>query len=221
MTRRISSICYKMFVCLSLMLGIFFNLNQTTSRKALLSYYTLQNNIICLIAFLIFLVFEIIKKQYKNDMYYLLKGALVVAIAITAIIYHIALAPGGFEMDRLIKSINNKVLANFLVHTFSPILVILDYVIFDEKGHLKFFYPFIWLIQPLNYVVYVYTYSSLGGTFYGIGGSKQFAYFFLDYTKLGYTGVVKWLIAIGVAIFVIAEILVFVDKSLAKLKKMC
>ena len=81
MTRRISSICYKMFVCLSLMLGIFFNLNQTTSRKALLSYYTLQSNIICLIAFLIFLVFEIIKKQYKNDMYYLLKGALVVAIA--------------------------------------------------------------------------------------------------------------------------------------------
>lgn len=67
----------------------------------------------------------------------------------------------------------------------------------------------------------MYTYSSLGGTFYGIGGSKQFAYFFLDYTKLGYTGVVKWLIAIGVAIFVIAEILVFVDKSLAKLKKMC
>ena len=87
MTRRISSICYKMFVCLSLMLGIFFNLNQTTSRKALLSYYTLQSNIICLIAFLIFLVFEIIKKQYKNDMYYLLKGALVVAIAITAIIF--------------------------------------------------------------------------------------------------------------------------------------
>ena len=65
MTRRISSICYKMFVCLSLMLGIFFNLNQTTSRKALLSYYTLQSNIICLIAFLIFLVFEIIKKAHK------------------------------------------------------------------------------------------------------------------------------------------------------------
>lgn len=221
MTRRLSNICYKMFTCLSLMLGIFLNLNQTISRKALLSYYTLQSNIICLIAFLFFLVFEIIKKQYKNDMYYLLKGALVIAIAIAAIIYHIALAPVGFEMDRLVKSINNKVLANFLVHTFSPILVILDYIIFDEKGHFKYFYPFIWLIQPLNYVVYVYTYSSLGGTFYSIGGSKQFAYFFLDYNKLGYTGVVKWLIAIGTAILMIAEMLVFADKKWLKLIKKC
>lgn len=211
MTRRINSICYKVFTSFSLGLGIFLNLQKTPSRKALLSYYTLQSNIICLIAFGITIIFELIKKQYNTEMYYLLKGALIVAISITAIIYHIALAQNGFE----VKNINNsKYLANFLVHTLSPILVILDYFIFDEKGHFKFYYPFIWLIQPLNYLVYVYTYSRLGGTFYNIGGSKKFAYFFLDYDKLGYMGVGKWLIAIGLLILIIAEVLVLIDRKL-------
>jgi len=216
MTRRISSICYKVFTIISLTLGIFLNLNQTASKKALLSYYTLQSNILCLIVFIVILFFEIIKKQYKTDMFYLLKGALLVAISITAIVYHVALTPVGFEMDNLAKSINNKIIANFLVHTISPILVIFDYVFFDEKGHFIYYYPLVWLIQPLNYVVYVYTYSRLGGTFYNIGGSKQFAYFFLDYNKLGYMGVLKWLIVIGILIFTIGELLVWFDRKVKK-----
>ena len=169
MTRKIISICYKMFTIFSLIAGIFLNLSNTYSIRALMSYYTLQSNVICLIAFIIVLTLELLDRQYKTDIYYLIKGGLVITIAITAIIYHIALAPGGFQMDALQNSISNKMLANFLVHTVSPLLVLLDYILFDEKGHFKFFYPILWLIQPLNYVVYVYTYSNLGGSFYNIG----------------------------------------------------
>ena len=114
------------------------------------------------------------------------------------------------------NSINNKQLANFLVHTVSPTLVLLDYVLFDEKGHFKLFYPILWLIQPLNYVVYVYTYSNLGGSFYNIGGSRRFAYFFLDYKKLGYLEVLKWLIVIILGILIISELLVVLDKIFKK-----
>ena len=184
-----------------------------------MSYYTLQSNVICLIAFIIVLTLGLLDRQYKTDIYYLIKGGLVIAIAITAIIYHIALAPGGFQMDALQNSISNKVLANFLVHTVSPLLVLLDYVLFDEKGHFKFFYPILWLIQPLNYVVYVYTYSNLGGSFYNIGGSRQFAYFFLDYNELGYMGVLKWLVIIILGILIVSEILVILDKFLKEIKK--
>ena len=87
---------------------------------------------------------------------------------------------------------------------------------FDEKGHFKYYYPFIWLIQPLNYIVYVYTYSRLGGTFYNIGGSKKFAYFFLDYNELGYLGVIKWLIGIGMIILILSEFIVVIDKKCAR-----
>mgnify|MGYP004509528777 FL=1 len=216
MTRKIISICYKVFTIFSLISGIFLNLSNTSSVRALMSYYTLQSNVICLIAFMIILILELLNKQYQTDIYYLIKGGLVITIAITAIIYHIALAPGGFQMDALQNSINNKQLANFLVHTVSPILVLLDYVLFDEKGHFKLFYPILWLIQPLNYVVYVYTYSNLGGSFYNIGGSRRFAYFFLDYKKLGYLEVLKWLIVIILGILIISELLVVLDKILKK-----
>ena len=212
MTRKIISICYKMFTIFSLISGIFLNLSNTSSVRALMSYYTLQSNVICLIAFIIILVLELLNKQYQTDVYYLIKGGLVITIAITAIIYHIALAPGGFQMDALQNSINNKQLANFLVHTVSPTLVLLDYIIFDEKGHFKLFYPIFWLIQPLNYVIYVYTYSNLGGSFYNIGGSKQFAYFFLDYNELGYWGVLKWLLVIIICILLIINLLVLLEK---------
>lgn len=216
MTRKIISICYKVFTIFSLISGIFLNLSNTSSVRALMSYYTLQSNVICLIAFMIILILELLNKQYQTDIYYLIKGGLVITIAITAIIYHIALAPGGFQMDALQNSINNKQLANFLVHTVSPILVLLDYVLFDEKGHFKLFYPIFWLIQPLNYVVYVYTYSNLGGSFYNIGGSRRFAYFFLDYKKLGYLEVLKWLIVIILGILIISELLVVLDKIFKK-----
>lgn len=219
MTRKIISICYKMFTIFSLIAGIFLNLSNTYSIRALMSYYTLQSNVICLIAFIIVLTLELLDRQYKTDIYYLIKGGLVITIAITAIIYHIALAPGGFQMDALQNSISNKMLANFLVHTVSPLLVLLDYILFDEKGHFKFFYPILWLIQPLNYVVYVYTYSNLGGSFYNIGGSRQFAYFFLDYNELGYMGVLKWLLIIILGILIISEILVILDKFLKDRKK--
>ena len=216
MKRNTVNICSKIITVCSLIIGVWLNLYKTTSRKALLSYYTLQSNIICMIAFIVIIILEIKKKNYKSEMYYLVKGALIMSIAITSMIYHIALAPGGFSMDSLTNSINNKFLANFLVHTLSPILVILDYLIFDEKGHFKWYYPFIWLIQPLNYIVYVYTYSKLGGKFYSIGGSKKFAYFFLDYDQLGYIGVVKWLLFIGGGILLIAELLVFCDNKMSK-----
>lgn len=219
MTRKIISICYKMFTIFSLIAGIFLNLSNTYSIRALMSYYTLQSNVICLIAFIIVLTLELLDRQYKTDIYYLIKGGLVITIAITAIIYHIALAPGGFQMDALQNSISNKMLANFLVHTVSPLLVLLDYILFDEKGHFKFFYPILWLMQPLNYVVYVYTYSNLGGSFYNIGGSRQFAYFFLDYNELGYMGVLKWLLIIILGILIISEILVILDKFLKDRKK--
>ena len=217
MTRKVINICYKMFTILSLSLGIFLNLRNTTSVKALVSYYTLQSNIICLVAFLIILGLELSKKDYKTDIYYLVKGALIIMIAITAIVYHLALAPVGFEMDALRSNINNKVIANFLVHTLSPILVIFDYILFDEKGHFKIFYPIIWLFEPLNYIIYVYTYSSLGGTFYSIGGSRKFAYFFLDYTKLGYDGVFKWLVFIAIVLLILSELIVLLDKASFKI----
>ena len=66
MTRKIISICYKMFAIFSLITGIFLNLSNTSSVRALMSYYTLQSNVICLIAFIIILVLELLNNIYPT-----------------------------------------------------------------------------------------------------------------------------------------------------------
>ena len=219
MTKKNISLCYKILVILSLLIGIIINLINTSSVISILSYYTLQSNIICLILFIYYLICEIRKKEYKNDMYYLIKGAIVIAIIITALVYRIALAPTNFDMASLTKAVNNNQIADFLVHTLSPILVVFDYFLFDQKGNFKLYYPIIWLIVPFYYILYVYTYSSHGGKFYSIGGSRQFAYFFLDYNVLGYLGVFRWIMLFSIFIVLISFCLVIYDYAVGNDEK--
>lgn len=218
MTRRIFSLSYKVLTIASLATGIMLNVVQTTSIKSILSYYTLQSNIICFFGFICFFTLECMKKDdsYKTDMYYLVKGAIMIAIFITAIVYRFALAPYQFEMDSLQRAVAQKEIANLLVHTISPFLVIFDYFLFDEKGKFRCFYPIMWLGIPLNYVLYVYLYSFTGGKFYSIGGSKHYAYFFLDYEQIGYLGVAKWLVIMSIFIIAVSYLLVLIDSKLKK-----
>jgi len=183
MIEKKSSLFYKLLVLLSLLTGIILNIINTKSIISILSYYTLQSNIICFITFTAIIISILLKKDYrKSEVYYVVKGGIVICIFITAIMYQIALMPYGFHMD---YNFENRYLANLLVHVVSPLLVILDYFLFDTKGKFKWFCPIIWLFIPLNYIIYVYTYSLNGGRFYGIGGSRDFAYIFLDYNQIG------------------------------------
>ena len=211
--RKISTF-YKLLVALSLLAGILLNVMNTTSVTAILSYYTLQSNIICFAMFVGIIVAIFLKKDYRsNNIYYLLKGAVIIAILVTAIIYQIALLPNDFNME--VIDINNtaKYWANEFVHKISPVLVLMDYILFDNKGNFKYYYPIVWLFIPLNYVIYVYTYSTQGGRFYGVGGSKQFAYIFLDYNQIGYISVMKSIVIIAILILLMSYFLVFLDRQ--------
>lgn len=221
--KRKFSVIYKILTTLSILTGITLNLSKTSKVATLLSYYTFQSNIICFIAFVIYTVIELREshcKCTKGDIYYLSKGAVVIMIFITTFCYHVALAPQfSFDMGFVYTTDLYNKIANFFVHTLSPCLVMLDYFLFDEKGNFKKFYPFLWLTFPLNYVFYVYMYAAQGGTFYGIGGSQRFAYFFLDYVELGVTGVAKWIIVMTLGVLIVSYILVTIDKILAKKNK--
>lgn len=213
MKKETISNIYKLLVILSLLIGIFLNLINTTSVRAMLSYYTLQSNIICLIMFIGIIVAVMLHKDYRSsNIYYLLKGGVIITILVTAITYQIALIPNNFSMDIAYKTNTDRIWANLFVHVISPAMVVGDYILFDIKGNLKYYYPFIWLFIPLNYALYVYTYSARGGRFYGIGGSREFAYIFLDYNQIGYGGVIKAISMIVIAILLVSYIFVFLDR---------
>ena len=213
MKREKFSVIFKLLVIMSLLTGILLNVIHTTSLSAILSYYTLQSNMICLAMFVGIMVMIVLKKDYRSDnKYYILKGAVVMAILVTAITYQVALAPNGFQMDISYTMRPERYWANLFVHVISPMLVLLDYVLFDPKGNLKYKYPFIWLCIPWGYVIYVYIYNALGGRFFGIGGSREYVYKFLNYKQIGYLGVIKWILVFTIAIFVLSNILVFLDR---------
>ena len=216
MKERKVSIIFKLLVVMSLLAGILLNVVHTTSISAILSYYTLQSNIVCLIMFLGIIIVIMSKNNYRTSIYYLLKGGSTMAILITGITYQIALAPNNFYMDASYTMQTERYWANLLVHVISPILVLLDYVLFDEKGNFKYYYPIIWLFLPLSYVIYVYSYSARGGSFYGIGGSREFAYIFLDYNQIGYSGVFKSIIIIAILILLVSYFFVFLDRKLKR-----
>lgn len=215
MNKRTVSIIYRLLVITSLLTGIILNFTNTISIRVLISYYTMQSNIICLIAFILFGVKDL--KRYnvpKSNWYYVMKGMVTIAILVTAIMYLTTLLPNEFPMYMISsKGMTGKKLGNLLVHVISPILVLLDYVLIDEKGRFKFFYPFIWLLIPVGYVCFVY--SGLG-RFYSIGGSRKFGYFFLDYQKIGRQVVITWILGIAIGIVIVGYIFIWLDRKLVK-----
>ena len=217
MKRERFSVIFKLLVIISLVTGILLNVLNTTSVTAMLSYYTLQSNIICLVMFIGIILAIVLHKDYRtSNIYYLLKGGVIIVILITAITYQVALVPNNFSMDITYTTNTDRVWANLFVHVISPAMVIVDYILFDIKGNFKYYYPLIWLFILLNYVLYVYTYSARGGRFYGIGGSKAFAYIFLDYNQIGYGGVLKAIVVIVIVILMVSYLLVFLDRQKRK-----
>ncbi|MCI8470581.1 MAG: Pr6Pr family membrane protein [Clostridia bacterium] len=219
MNRRRVSFVYRLGTITSLFLGIVLSFATTTNARYLLSYYTTQSNLLCLVVFVFLFIGDLIGYDYqKRKVYYFLKGTITIAILVTAIVYVVALLPNDLPMYTVSSREAErwgKIMGNLLVHVISPLLVTVDYYFLDEKGNFKFFYPTTWLFFPVLYVCFVY---SGKGKFYRIGGSKKFGYFFLDYEKIGIEGVIIWLTMIAIGIMVLGYTLLFIDRKFAKNK---
>lgn len=202
---------YRFLTIASLSCGLILNLINTPSPLTLMGYFTMQSNFLCLFVLIFFPVF----KPTHNTLYYLGKGSATTSILLTSIVYLMALLPNNYSMCSLTGNLSSKAIGNLLVHVISPILVLLDYFLFDEKGKFKSYYPWFWILFPILYVRFVYLFHSKGGSFYNIGGSKDFAYFFLDYQKVGIIGVCSWMLKIFIFVIILGYLLVWIDKKLA------
>lgn len=111
---------------------------------AALQYFTLMSNILCAVYF----AGAAVRTLRRGDTWLpVCKGALVMAMAITGITFHLFLAAGDFNMGP------TQLITNHLLHTAAPLLTVLDWLLFDEKGHYRRFEPFLWGIFPAAYFV--------------------------------------------------------------------
>jgi hypothetical protein len=76
--------------------------------------------------------------------------------------------------------------SDLLVHYVVPLMMLLDFVLFDCPIALKKTTPLKWIAIPGIYWVYTVIYALLGGR-YVIGESvSRYPYFFMDFEELGF-----------------------------------
>ena len=184
-----------------------------------LMYYTIQSNILALFMFGLLLIKTIIGyaregKYGKTGFFARFEMVCVVDLLLTLIVYWALLAPGVSGLGDEFKILSFH---NFSVHLITPLLCLIDYILFTESGHLKYKDVYAITIFPLLYVLYT-SIAGLTGYVYRIsadGRPVRFPYFFFDFDEIG----LKAFLYIGVlmAIFLLfAHVFYWLDKKLKK-----
>ena len=167
----------KLLIIISSGLGVFLNVIQENFSFNPLLYFTHQSNLLVFIVYIFYLFRD---KKHKQKEITILYQA-VVAIVLTSLVYHAMLRP---ILDN--TTIFGNGLVDILVHTITPILVVIERLVFSKKGVIQRKQPLLWLSFPMFYFVFTIIYSSLGGIYHeGTEYESKFPYFFLNFRENG------------------------------------
>jgi hypothetical protein len=117
------------------------------------------------------------------------------AVLLTFFVYHLVLYPVISKME----GFDYPWPIDFLVHTFGPLYMLFDFLMFDRTREMKDIYGWYGVLGPLLYYLFVVIYGACGGRFFGDEHSSRYPYFFLDPEIIGIFGVV--LSVLGIALF--------------------
>ena len=207
---RICSLVIITFGFLS-MIGVFGScLNLGT-----LMFYTLQSNILVIVLFVMLTVRTFIGFREKStDVGYYARFEMVCSINImlTFLVYWIMLAPMLFTMT---DEFPMWTFANLSVHGFTPILCLLDYILFTKRGHLMYRDVYYTCIFPLVYLIGT-SIAGLLGYVYFISASDglpiRFPYFFYDFDRIGMLAF-AYIAALLVFVLIVGHIFYWFDKK--------
>ena len=206
-TKNKISLVYKFIVLIVTTIGLYINF-KFVSFKTGIVYFTLQSNILCFIFYAILLICLLInlknKQAIKNkNTYMVFKGLITANIFLTMAVYTM------LALNNNISVYDNHFVECLFVHYLTPTLVILDYVLFDEKGNMKWYHPLIWGLVPVIYGIFNVIYTKVGGKF--VDG--KYAYSFLDAGKYGYVGVILNCLVIFAAFTIINYFVFYIDQK--------
>ncbi|HQH32184.1 MAG TPA: Pr6Pr family membrane protein [Petrotogaceae bacterium] len=123
----------------------FFSSSSVENGLHLLSFYTMQTNIMVFIC-MGFLVYCFLFKKKRTKATYFFIGGIAIWIMITGVLYHIFLSsihnPSG------IKSITNV-----LLHYVVPWSMVGYFVVFYDKRYINWIFPLLWTSYPIVYLI--------------------------------------------------------------------
>ena len=175
-------------------------------------YYTNLSNYICwgmMIATLVLSIKNYHREERPVSLASCFKFMCVIMIMVTCLVYNFLLAKDYTVSEYFLS------LSNLLNHLILPIMFILDWVLFYEHGHTRWYYPLLCVIMPLVYVIYIVIRAAIIGN---NTNALLYPYFFLDINKLGFGGFMLW-VTILVAIFVAIGYLLYLFDNIKRLRE--
>ncbi|MGL6297930.1 MAG: Pr6Pr family membrane protein [Methanobacteriaceae archaeon] len=205
---------YRTVYCTLGILGFLMSLGflQYWSQAEFYIYYTNLSNYLCLafMIYLLFLTYKDVKNRetsIKSENLPRIKFYLVIMIFVT------------FAVNNMLidSCFSPSYWQNFLgvdMHFILPLMFIFDFILFDKKRVLKIYDPFISLIIPIAYALYIFIRSLFIDP---KSNSIIYPYFFLDVNQLGYMGVLEW-IGILLVVFIAIGYLFYLINYIQKKK---
>ncbi len=182
----------------------------------LLVYYTVQSNLLCLVYFLARIINGTLLfrswDSAQTSPVARIKGAVVMCITVTFLIYHFLLAPDSFSMGGL----GGLSLDNAIVHYIVPIMVIVDWLLFDRKGLIGKYDPLLWLVIPYVYLIFALFWGRYGKPLSFLGSS--YPYFFLNGPRIGWGKVALYVVGLTVFFTALGYIFLAADHYLAVIR---
>lgn len=145
------------------------------SIKNILSwtYFTNLSNVFVDVVLLLFLVIDVIllfskgERVYKRNWQYIIKYMATISITLTFLIYLTILAPTSAE--GFVNAYLQNGAGSLCLHFVTPVLAILDFILFDYRYQSNRFHAVFAVIPPLVYVGFVVIAANMGlrwGTMY-------------------------------------------------------
>lgn len=134
-----------------------------------------------------------------------LKGAVTLYVAITGLVYHLVLTnpASGFAVGPVQRDLPEAI-GNQFLHTVVPLLAVLDWLLFDERGRFRWRYALYWLAFPLGYLAFALIRGLI---------VHRYPYPFIDVRDLGYDGVSISAVAFAVAFWILGLLFVAIDHA--------
>lgn len=212
MSSRKVQLIYRFILFLLLLIGLASNLiTSLFNGFQTYAYYTFQSNIICFIIIVFQLsdtISSLRRHQYYEDSekFVRIQFLACIWITITCLVYNILLG------NPLTPLYWTKNLHNPLLHLIVPILFVLDFLLFSARREISKWLPLSAVVFPYLYITFIIIRVRIIDFIYNPIPSYvvKYPYFFLDVSKIGYIGVIKWTGILTVLFLVFSYALKFI-----------
>lgn len=184
----------------------------TYENLGFFTYFTNLSNIAIDLGLLVSLVYDLAGKEKKNG-FYVVKFLLTLSITLTFLVYLCILAPT--SEDGFLAAYFSNYAGSFCVHFVTPVLAILDFLLFDYRYESTPVHAVYAVIPPLVYVGYVVILAQCFGMRWG--EDKMMApYNFINYgAPTGWFGfdlsqASSYSLGIGVAYMIVVLLILFI-----------